>query len=463
MKKLIITLLSILPYFLNAGQFQIGDGEEYSSPNAFYQAIEAGTIDLLAGDTINIIGGEYRGDQALAVWRVDDLLIRGIFERANLYADGAYIFGKGIFVSAGDNIRYENIAFYDAAVPDKNGAGIRLDGSGLVVRHCLFYNNENGILANNSEDGEILIEHSEFAVGGFGDGFSHNIYINHTANLTIQFCYFHDAAIGHQVKSRADKTIIQYNRIADIDGNSSRLIDISNGGQCLILGNELIQGPNAENNNLIGYGLEGLSNPGPHKLEIINNTILNYRNGSCVFFHTNPDTDTFLVANNILGGVCSLFKDKEPQLQSNYLEEDISEINFVDEMNLDFDLEAFSFATNNGMELNDEHLQPLFEYVHPLEKIERTSYAKIDIGAHEAQVIISVEELYDKRLVYPNPAVTILNVSKEMQGPYNIFSINGRLIKSGSLNKYKIPVGELEEGIYILRFENLEPIKFLKI
>jgi hypothetical protein len=68
----------------------------------------------------------------------------------------------------------ENIEFSGAAVPDHNGAGIRLDETGLIVRSCYFHNNENGILTSNPYAGDILIEYSEFAANGYGDGYTHN-------------------------------------------------------------------------------------------------------------------------------------------------------------------------------------------------------------------------------------------------------------------------------------------------
>ena len=46
-------------------------------------------------------------------------------------------------------------------MPDKNGAGIRLEGHGLVVRNCYFHDNEDGILTDGGGDVDF-IEGSEF-------------------------------------------------------------------------------------------------------------------------------------------------------------------------------------------------------------------------------------------------------------------------------------------------------------
>jgi len=256
--SIIITLCVILiagSTDVMAATYSVGPTETYPTPNALYQANV-----VAAGDTILIEAQGYVGSDALAVWRPDNLLIRGVNGRPHLVADSQYIIGKGIWVFAGDNIIVENIEFSGATVPDKNGAGIRLDGVGMTVRNCYFHNNENGILTSNPGTGDILIEYCEFAPNGFGDGFSHNLYIGSINRLTFRYNYSHHARIGHNLKSRAKENIIIYNRIMDEEtGNSSRLIDLSNGGETIIMGNLFMQGPDAPNSNLIGYGLEGLT------------------------------------------------------------------------------------------------------------------------------------------------------------------------------------------------------------
>ena len=273
MKKLLLLLCLVQTFFATATTFQVGADKAYASPNALYAA---GVVQ--DGDIIEIDAATYTGQAALAVWHPDNLIIKGVGGQPHLVANDEYIWGKGIWVFAGDNITVENIEFSGASVPDQNGAGIRLDGTGLIVRHCYFHDNENGILTGNPSAGDILIEYSEFGHNGYGDGFSHNLYIGHVNSLTFRYNYSHHAVIGHNLKSRANENYILYNRIMDEDsGNSSRLIDLSNGGFSIIMGNLFMQGPNAENNNLVGYGKEGLSNTSAHELYCINNTFVNSR------------------------------------------------------------------------------------------------------------------------------------------------------------------------------------------
>src|SRR5260370_1973508 len=165
------------------------------------------------GDVIEIDGGMYAG--AAAIWRQDRLTIRGLGGRAQLRADGAHAEGKAIWVIKGNDTTIESVEFSDAKVPDRNGAGIRLEGAGLMVRDCYFHNNETGILAGAGQASDVVVEHSEFAHNGFGDGQSHNLYIGTLRSFTRRFSYVHHALVGHNGKSRAGRSHITYNPIMD--------------------------------------------------------------------------------------------------------------------------------------------------------------------------------------------------------------------------------------------------------
>ncbi len=212
------------------------------------------------GATVEIHAGTYRRD--VAVWKQNDLLIRGVGGRPVLNADGRAAQSKGIFVIKGDRVRVENLEFTGAAVNDRNGAGIRHEGIGLTVVNCYFHHNQNGILGGSHPRNDILIEDSEFAFNGFGDGRSHNIYIGRARSLTVRNVRSHHARIGHQLKSRAASNLIESSRFYDgEDGQSSYAIDISNGGRAVLRNNLVQQGPATQNRNLISYGAEGLKYP----------------------------------------------------------------------------------------------------------------------------------------------------------------------------------------------------------
>ena len=391
---LLIFLLMAVGQFLKATTFQVGATRTYTSPNALYLA------DVLDdGDTIEIDAAEYTGTAALANWTANNLVIRGVGGRPHLIADGENILGKGIWVCTGNNIIVENIEFSGAAVlPDENGSGIRLDGIGLTVRHCYFHENENGILATSADvDGVILVEHTEFSTNGSGSGQSHNIYVNDANKLIFRYNYSHHANVGHNLKSRADTNYVYCNRIMDeATGNSSRLIDIPNGGPTMIIGNSFMQGNMAPNNNLVGYGLEGLDNPAPHDLYVVNNTFVNKRVQSCRFLQVQDGTNYAHVANNIFAGDGLLFVGDpiDSNLVANYVETTVANLQFVDESNYDYHLGPTSPAINKGVAQTSAHgfdLTPVTSYQHPMSSELRTIVSQvIDAGAYEQGVILPI-------------------------------------------------------------------------
>jgi len=202
------------------------------------------------GDTVEIQAGIYEGDAA--VWRQNGLTLRGVGGSAHMSANGAHAEGKAIWVIKGANTVIENVEFSGARVPDRNGAGIRVEGPGLLVRRCYFHHNENGILVGANPNSQIVVEHSEFAYNGFGDGQSHNLYIGTVSSFTLRYSYAHHAVVGHDVKSRALKSYITYNRIMDEgDGRSSYSIDLPDGGLSFVIGNVIQQGRANENRTIV--------------------------------------------------------------------------------------------------------------------------------------------------------------------------------------------------------------------
>lgn len=209
------------------------------------------------GDVIEIRAGTYRGDVAL--WTQNNLTLRGVGGRVQLLANGKSVGGKAIWIIRGDNVTVENIEFVGARVRDRNGAGIRHEGNGLTIRNCGFFNNQNGILGGRSKRNDILVEYSEFARNGGGDGKTHNIYIGAARSLTFRYNSSHHAKVGHNLKSRAAKNIIENNLFFDDrTGNASYAIDLPSGGVGEIRHNLVQQGPKTENWNLISYGTENM-------------------------------------------------------------------------------------------------------------------------------------------------------------------------------------------------------------
>jgi len=265
-----------------------------------YQTIAQAASNARDGDTIEIdAAGDYANDHA--VWRKNNLTIVGVNGRPHIINSQFIKNGKGIWVIKGDNTRIINIEMSGAKVSDRNGAAIRLEGDNLFIKGCNFHDNENGLLTNNSKRGEVVVENSQFSNNGSGGGQTHNIYIGRIDKFIFKDSVSKNANVGHTIKSRANYNYIFYNRI--FESNSSYAIDISNGGESLIIGNQIYQGEGTENWSMVSYGAEGHTYKNNY-LRFIFNSMQNERS-SGVFLQIKGDVDA-VVANNVFSGRGSL-------------------------------------------------------------------------------------------------------------------------------------------------------------
>ncbi len=371
--------LSFLPATAMPAVIEVGPGKEYAKPSDAAKAAKD-------GDVIEIAAGVYAGD--VAVWQSSNLIIRGIAGRPHLRADGASAEGKAIWVIKGNNVTVENLEFSGARVPDLNGAGIRMEGLGLTIRHCFFHDNEMGVLTSNDPASDVVIDYSEFANSGVAGDYAqhrhvgHNIYIGQGRSFILRFSYVHHARIGHNVKSRARENYILYNRIMDEQaGSSSYLVDLPNGGTSYLIGNLFHKGSRAENSTLVAYAAEGESNPS-RGLYIVNNTFVNDHHPGTYVKNWSKTTRAFLV-NNIFASVGDKILDGPGRMVKNLVTENPR---FVNAAEFDYRLTSSSPAIDAGIDPgspNGFSLVPVWQYVHPEGKQKRVALGPIDIGAYE--------------------------------------------------------------------------------
>lgn len=208
-----------------------------------------------AGDGVTVLVGPGTYREA-AVVRANNVKIRA--------PDGAHVTGvaargKAAIVVTGDDVTIEGIECSAIEVPDGNGACVRAEGKNLTLRDVYFHDSQEGLLGGK---GRVVVENSRFERLGEG-GRAHGIY----ATEEVEELVLRGNEIlaskgeGHEIKSRAKKTIIEDNVIASLDGHDSRLIDIPNGGVTIIRNNVLQSGPNTSNRDVIGIGLERGKHP----------------------------------------------------------------------------------------------------------------------------------------------------------------------------------------------------------
>jgi hypothetical protein len=253
----------------------VGPGQQFTT-------IESAVAAASPGDTVDVQAGIYTNDFV------------GIFKNLTLQAVGGPVqmvdtlpadntpINKAIIDEGGPGISVTINGFdiSGAVVPDGNGAAIRYEGGSLTLDNDYIHNNEDGILAASDPSGSITINDSEFSFNGINntptdfEG-THNIYVNDIATLTITNSYIHDANVGHEIKSRAENTIITNDRIFDNNSTASYSIDLPNGGNATIQNNVIEQGPNSQNPSIIAYGEEGLGVGYGTSVTIANNVIIN--------------------------------------------------------------------------------------------------------------------------------------------------------------------------------------------
>ena len=209
------------------------------------------------GDTILVASGDYHGD--VGVIHQKRLTIRGVGTRPVFHADGQHAEGKAQLVLRDGEVLIENIAFTGTRVPSGNGAGIRFERGHLTLRRCAFTDNQIGLLTNNDESAELVVEDSEFGMAPGEPGrLEHLLYVGRIAALSVTGSRFYQGHTGHLLKSRARRSLLAYNRIVDGPlGSASYEVEFPNGGQVTLIGNTIGQSAATQNPAVVSYGAEG--------------------------------------------------------------------------------------------------------------------------------------------------------------------------------------------------------------
>lgn len=462
MKQFVILFFILFNYLCYSKTWKVGLSKTYALPSKVSSLVSD-------GDTVEIDSGLYVMD--VAKWTANNLLIRGVKGRARLDAQGKSYGNKAIWVIAGKNTKVENIEFFNCRVPDFNGAGIRLEAANLTVTNCYFHHNEMGLLAGDIANCKIVVENTELAYNGYGDGYSHNIYVNHIDTFVFRYNYSHDAHVGHEVKSRAYNNYILYNRISSEKGTDSRNIDLPNGGKVFLIGNIIVQGANSQNSNIIGYGLEGLTNPVIHEVYAINNTIVNDRvSGS--FFSFQSGTAFFKAYNNIIAGNGVFILGTQPtqiDTASNVINSNISAFNFSNPQDFDYTFKIKSLLVfDKGIspgKAGNFLLTPSKIYVHPMMESDRCIFQNIDIGAFESCVFLGISNIKSDIKIFPNPVSDKVLIENFEYNSFRIYDSNGKLVKEGNSEGF-IDVSGLYSGLYFVSLsagKNTYFSKFIKL
>jgi hypothetical protein len=228
---------------------------------------------------------------------------------------------KGIILAFA-NLAVNGLTFTGAHIVDAlggNGAGIRDQNTDpaarLVIQNSVFTGNQEGVLTGDNAGQTVTVVNSSFINNGNPNinYFQHGLYVNEAYSLSVSNSLFCGQLIGHDIKSRAQMTMITNNQLYDgaanpaqacNAGSSSLAIDVANGGNATISGNQIVQGAASQNYKLVDYGEEGLWY-GSNSLLVSGNSFMSTGtpNATAVY---DPNCVPAQIANNSYSGITTI-------------------------------------------------------------------------------------------------------------------------------------------------------------
>lgn len=213
--------------------------------------------------------------------------------------------GKGALVVRA-NVVIEGLTCSHIKVSDGNGCCVRQERGDVTLIGVHFHHAQMGMLTGHNGGG-IKIFDSYFHDSGYDEGgnLGHNLYVNSGTLHFVRSWSLAARNAGHEIKSRADVTVIRGSLVASLNARDSRLVDVPNGGVLLITGSILGEGPGSENWDLIGYGLEGVKDGTEgrsHRVTIRRNTFYIDRDRGGKLLNARHVGDIELRDNVVIGG-----------------------------------------------------------------------------------------------------------------------------------------------------------------
>jgi hypothetical protein len=218
-------IVSVMPAtvgLLRAANLEVGPGKSFAR-------IEDANAKAKDGDVILVypLPGHRQYEKTAVFVRQKNLTFRAVpgegKARVSVNGHGFDYSGAGStpraifqFNVGADHCTLEGFELVGAHNSSHNGAGVRINQANHVtVRNCSIHGNDMGIMSNG--DGTLArgvnqrIERC--AIFRNGDpaepGQNHNLYLGGTSAL-LRFCEVHHSLTGHNVKSRAHYTRVEY-------------------------------------------------------------------------------------------------------------------------------------------------------------------------------------------------------------------------------------------------------------
>jgi hypothetical protein len=319
-----MVLVTIIPTALQAATYLVG-------PTRPYQQLQQVAGLLNPGDVVEVDGDHtYPGEVVFT---------RPGSPTAKIHIRGVRVNGKRPVISGGANAvafttpwpyngpnAGHHYVFEGFEVVNATNRGIFHQAKDLTIRDCLIRSNRNGILGADEGSGSLLLEYTELSGNGEGDR-AHQIYmatdeVNHPGSVfRMQHCLVRDGRGGNNVKSRAERNEIYYNRIEGAFYHELELIgpdgDADQGNWSLkredsdVVGNVLIKRETTFGNDpnfyVIRIGGDG-TGATRGRYRFLNNTILS---GTRSVFRLFDELESVEIQNNVFhnpGGTLSFMR-----------------------------------------------------------------------------------------------------------------------------------------------------------
>ena len=323
-------LLFVVPCAAAGERVEVGPGRAFDSPAAAVAAAGAG------GEVVVFPRADGRPYEAVAVRvRVPGLTLRAATaaERdepggggpVTLSGAGADLSGAGPapravvqFDPAADGGTLAGFTLTGARNDVGNAAGVRISGADRVtVRGCEIRGNDMGVMSDgrprdpDRRAAGQRIEHCRIHRNGAPrrPGLSHNLYLGGTS-VTLRGCDVHHSATGHNVKSRARLTRVEYCHVHDSADREFDLVDAkgvtdyvdeAGGADAVLVGNLIVKAdPCLGNTGVIHFGRDGAAGR-TGALRLVHNTIVTPHRGPLVEL-SSAGGRAALVNNAVWGG-----------------------------------------------------------------------------------------------------------------------------------------------------------------
>ena len=266
------------------------DMQIYIGPNAANDAdYSAGNFSIPANITIR--GVTVNGQRPVIV-NPSTGASNANYGQSLIYAEGRY--NNGTLVQPATNITIENLDIVDSSSGGNIGkAAVYVNGvQNFTLRNVRIagfkQHSANGIFGTGNNSGTLLLENVELDSNGGAGGPEHNAYINASSsdpNFTfrVRGSWSHNAFYGHELKSRAQRTIVEGSylagqRAAAGQQTETYLLDVPDGGILIARNNIFVKNYSGNNSNgaSLTFGVESASASRSWGLRVEHNTFVGF-------------------------------------------------------------------------------------------------------------------------------------------------------------------------------------------